>query len=444
MRKLLLSFLLLAATTAGAQVFSTGFENWNDTVPADWMGSKTTLNADSVMQVSTNVHGGTYAVRLQNSSTGSHKRFTTQPVAVTTGSVYTINFWVRGNGQIRTGLYDARAASSGYSSYNSYYTSSANTWTEVTQQITCANTFANGEFILSVLATSGPEHLVVDDLTISTIEPQDASIYEIQNTTSPDGSSTLNGQVVLTGGIVTGVDTIGANSYFIQAGTGPWSGIYVFDATSVVAIGDSVTLQASVTEFQGLTELTSVTNLVVVGQYPVPAAEVLTPNQAQEEQWEGVLATVNDIGCTAAPDANNQWLGQSTTAGSILVDDLMFLYVPTVGDFYSITGVLTWTFNERKIEPRFLADIAVGSGIGEQLIGSFGMYPNPASDLVRMDFELNGQRAEYSVVDASGRTVSAGTLLNNTLNVDQLVNGLYTVLVRMSNGTRQARLLVQH
>ena len=380
MRKALLSLMLVAASAASAQVFTSGFENWPDTVPADWMGTKTTINADSVMQVTTNVHGGTYAVRLQNSGT-SHKRFTTQPVAVTNGTIYTISFWVRGAGQVRTGLFDNRPTGSGYASYNAYYTSTGDTWTEVTQQITAANDYAAAEFIISVVGTSGPEYLVIDDLNVEGGgAPVPASIYEIQYTTDVSGNSSFAGQIVTTGGIVTGVDTIGANSYFIQAGTGPWTGIYVFDANSVVNIGDSVTLQASVTEFNGLTELSGIANLVVVGQYPVPAAEALTPVAAADEQWEGVLVTLADIGCQAPLDGNNQWTGVSNTQGSMIVDDLMYLYTPTVGDYYSVTGVMTWTFNERKIEPRFLADIAVGSGIGEATTATVGLYPNPATD----------------------------------------------------------------
>ncbi|MBL0128386.1 MAG: carbohydrate binding domain-containing protein [Flavobacteriales bacterium] len=443
MRTALLSILLLAGSAASAQ-FTSGFENWPDTVPGDWMGSKTTLNADSVMQVSTDVHGGMYAARLQNSGTG-HKRFTTQPTSVTDGVIYTVSFWVRGQGNIRTGLYDGRAASSGYSAYNAYYNSTGNTWTEVTQQLVAANTSAAAEVILSIQSTVGPEFLVVDDVNITGGgAPVAVSIYDIQYTTDVSGNSPYAGQIVLTGGIVTGVDTIGTNSYFIQSGTGPWTGISVFDAVSVVAIGDSLTLQASASEYNGLTELGGVSNLVIVGQFPVPAPEVLTPNAAQEEQWEGVLATVENIGCVAPLDVNNQWTGVSTTAGSLIVDDLMYLYTPTVGNFYSVTGCLTYTFAERKIEPRFLADIAVGSSVNDLSVQRLGFYPNPASDVIRMDLGNNGQRVEYTMIDATGRTVMAGSLTSNVLNVQELVNGAYTLTIRSSDTIRQARVLVQH
>ncbi len=442
MRTALLSLVLFATTAASAQ-FASGFENWPDTVPSDWMGSKTTLNADSVIQVSTNVHGGAYAARLQNSTT-THKRFTTQPTAVTNGTIYTISFWVRGQGNIRTGLYDNRPTGSGYSSYNAYYNSTGNTWTEVTQQIAAAMDFATAEFILSVQSTGGPEHLVLDDVSITGGgAPVTASVYEIQYTADVSGNSPLLGQIITTGGIVTGVDTLGANSYFIQAGTGPWSGIYCFDAVSVVNIGDSVTLQATVSEYQGLTELTAVSNVVVEGQHPVPAPEMLTPAAAQDEQWEGVLAMLVDIGCTTGLDGNNQWTGTSNTAGSILVDDLMYLYTPVVGNYYSVTGVLTFTFAERKIEPRFLADIAVGSGIGEANIATIGFYPNPANDIIRMDLGAINGRVEYTLVDATGRVAKSGSLASNVLSLDELTNGLYTLALRSSDGVRMARVMVQ-
>ncbi len=444
MRASLLLSLLALSTAASAQ-FTSGFENWPDTVPADWMGTKTTISADSVFQVSTNVHGGSYAVRLQNSST-SHKRFTTQPVDVVDATIYTINFWVRGQGNIRTGLYDGRPTGSGYATYNAYYNSTGNTWTEVTQQISCAFSNPAGEFILSVQSTGGPEHLVVDDVTITGGgAPIDASIYEIQYTTDVSGNSPLSGQIVLTGGIVTGVDTIGGNSYFIQAGTGPWSGIYVFDGASIVNIGDSVTLQGTVSEFQNLTELSGVSNLVVVGQYAVPAPETLSPTAAADEQWEGVLAKVWDIGCLAPPDGNNQWLGVSTWQGSIIVDDLMFSYTPTVGNYYSVTGCLTYTFSERKIEPRQLSDIEAGVGMAEANIIALGFYPNPANDVIRLDLgNTNGQRMELTIVDAMGRTVMSDLLTSNALNVSSLMNGLYTLTIRNAEGVRQARVLVQH
>jgi predicted extracellular nuclease len=345
MRSTLLILATSVATIASAQ-FSSGFENWTDTVPSDWMGVKSSISADSVEQVSTNVHGGTYAVRLTNTTTG-HKRFTTQSVTVTDGAIYQISFWVRGNGEIRTGLFDGRSTGFGYAPYNAYTVSTGNTWTQVTQSITALNDTSGAEFILSVRSTSGPEQLVVDDVNVTSGGgPVNASVYGIQYTTDVNGNSPLNGQVVLTGGIVTGVDTIGQNSYFIQSGNGPWSGIYCFDPVNVVAIGDSVVLQATVSEFNSLTELTAVTSFTVVGQFATPTPQLLDTDGATQEQWEGVLAVIANATCTSLPDGFGEWT-INQAPGSLPVDDQMYLYNPTVGTHYDVTGIVHYANEDR-------------------------------------------------------------------------------------------------
>jgi len=448
MRASLLFLSLIAlASTASAQ-FTSGFENWNDTVPADWMGSKTTLSADSIEQVSTNVHGGTYAARLRNSPDG-HKRFTTQSVTVVDGTTYDVTYWVRGVGNIRTGLYDGRAAASGYATYTPYYTSSGDTWTQVTQQITAANDTTGAQFILSIQQTDGPEHLVLDDVNITAgivVPPVEASIYEIQYTAAPDGNSPFMNQSVITGGIVTGVDTIDGNSYFIQSGSGPWNGIYAFDATSVVAIGDSVTLQATVTEFNTTTELTGVTNLAVVGQYPVPAPVVVDPGEAAAEQWEGVLVQIPDLECMNLPilATFNEWTG-TNWLGSMPVDDLMYLSAPAVGAFYSVTGVMHYANGARKIEPRDLSDIEIGSGIGEFANGSVTLFPNPANTSLTLDIPRISGRTEYTFVDATGRMVlnAVVTTERSTIDVSAMPAGIYALTLRNGGSAWSTRVVVQ-
>ncbi len=444
MRTALLSLALLAATGLSAQ-FTSGFETWNDTLPTDWYGSKSSILDDSVTQVTTNVHGGTYAVRLQNSGT-AHKRFTTQPLPVASGSIYTISFWVRGTGSIRTGLFDNRpGGSSGYAPYNAYYVSSGDTWTEVTQQVAAANDWPTGEFILSVMQTSGPEHLVIDDVTImGGGTATEASIYEIQYTTDASGNSPMAGQIVSTGGIVTAVDTIGADTYFIQNGQGPWRGIWVNDGTHAVALGDSVVVAGSVEEYFLMTRLNTVTSFELVSSgNTVPTPEVLTPNQAQEEQWESVLVKVMDIGCVSAPNQFNEWPAWSTTAGMIVVNDLCYAFTPVIGSFYTITGVLDYSFDERKLEPRFMADIEVGSGVADLHRVEVAVRPNPASDVLYVD-GLNGTRAAYELRDASGRLAMAGNLSQGVLPVAELRNGVYTLILRDAISIRQARVMVQH
>ena len=59
------------------------------------------------------------------------------------------------------------------------------------------------------------------------------TIQDIQGT---GDISPLDGQIVQTTGIVTGV----SYGFFIQNGTGPWSGLWVYVSSPTVSSGDEV------------------------------------------------------------------------------------------------------------------------------------------------------------------------------------------------------------
>ncbi|NCO54510.1 MAG: hypothetical protein GW876_03780, partial [Bacteroidetes bacterium] len=148
-------------------IVNDGFESWTDiNHPSLWFGVKTNITATSVLQYTTNVHGGTYAVQLINTS-ATHARFTSKSVSVAAGTTYTISFWVRGHGNIRTNIYDGRSTGSGYGTYNSYINVNSGSWTQQTQTVACTNTNVAGEFIFSVQSTVADlDHIQIDDVEI--------------------------------------------------------------------------------------------------------------------------------------------------------------------------------------------------------------------------------------------------------------------------------------
>ena len=425
-----ITLLLLAAIfsiTASAQVvFQSGFEDWTGTAPDDWMGSKTNIAASGVEQVSTDTHSGTYAVRLIN-ETSTHKRFTTQPLSVEEGVVYTISFWVRGEGEIRVGLFDGRSTGSGYAPYSQYVDVVGNTWQQVEVTISAANDTTAGEFILSVVNTVAPEHIVVDDVNIEigTVDPPtDATITEIQQTAAPDGASPMAGMSVNTGGMVTGITA--TNGYFIQDGSGAWSGIYVFSDPGSLAIGDVITLTGNVTEFNGQTQLVDVTNLVTVssGGTPVPT-DINTP-EANSEPYESVLVRVQN----ASVESSGPF-GQFTVSdgnGTVLVDDVIFAYPFVVGETYNITGVLQYAFNEWRVLPRMMGDVDIISGIPSLSQLNITIFPNPAVDVLNVDLTSLSGSFNYEIIDATGRLVSSDRMVNgiNAIEVSGLNSGFYT------------------
>lgn len=426
----LITFIALLALPMQAQtIFESGFEDWTGNAANDWGGVRTNLPQSGVEQVSDDVHGGQFSARLIRTATG-HQRYTTQDLSVVANTTYDVTFWVRGEGQIRLGLYDGRSTGSGYSPYNpvAFVPITGNTWQEVTLSITAVVDAMDAQFILSLQATVAPEHLVVDDVTITAQgvnPPETTTIQQIQESTAPDGASPLAGTAVITSGVVTGVIPGTNPGFFIQSGSGPWSGIFVFSDPVGLMLGDSVNVSGTVVEFNGQTQLASVSNATVLSSGATLAQTVISTVAANTEPYESVLVTVEAATCT-----NSGPFGQFTVndgSGPTLTDDVIFSYPFQVGALYDITGVLQFAFSEWRILPRQTSDVQVVTSVAEQLFGSVALYPNPASER----FTISGIRSNTTFVirDAVGREVGSGSLLSmqNDIAVDQLNAGLYII-----------------
>lgn len=444
----LIAMLFLAGATTRAQVvFESDLESWTDGLPDDFMGVRTSLEADSVFQVTDNPHGGTSAAQLVNMATASsdHRRFTTQPLSVTAGQAFDVTLWVRGNGDLRFGMYDERPGN-GYSPYSSYVTvSSGETWEQVTFNIIAAATSDVAEFIFSVKSTTPPHHLIIDDVNISigTVDPPvEATIAEIQNSTAPDGASPLAGTNVITQGVVSGVT--GSSGYFLQDGSGEWSGIYVFNAPGELTIGDALSVTGTVTEFNGQTQLTGVLAQTVLSSGNALTATMIPTGSANTEAYESVLVQVVNAACTASGA-----FGQFTVndgSGDALVDDVIYAFPFVVGTSYDITGVLQYAFSEWRILPRFEADVTIATGIGELAGATVTVFPNPANNMLTLDLGGVDGRTEYSLHDATGRLVMADVVTadRSAIDVSALTNGVYVMALRNNSATWSTRITVQH
>ncbi len=437
MKKILstLSVALLMSAAQGQVVFSSDLSNWSDGAPTDFMGAKTNLAASGVTEVTEGSVYGTSNVRLENTASG-HKRFTTQSVAVEDGQGYEIKVWAKGQGDLRFGLFDNReGSSSGYSDYSAYNTINTTTLTEYSYQVACANTNADGEFILSIRNTVAPNHLEIDSMSVSLVTitpPAPVSIYDIQYTENPNGDSPLKDQVVLTGGIVTAVR--GDGRFWIKSGNGPWTGVYVYYApTTPVALGDSVTFSATVVEYNGLTELSYISDFAIVNSGNFFMSNTVTSAQAASEAYEGCLVRVNNANCTVGPDQYNEWT-INDGSGAAKVDDFLFSYTPTVGQAYNVTGVVEY-YQNFKILPRDANDISTSNVAVFEVEGmNVSIYPIPAQDVLNIQLSTNIPQ-EVIVRDIQGkqleRFMSNG---NNRLSIAHYAPGVYFVSV---NGKAQ-------
>ena len=128
----------------------------------------------------------------------------------------------------------------------------------------------------------------------------------------------------------------------------------IASAVTLAALGDSLTLTALVEEYFNQTQLSDAANVNIVS--PGNPVEVLaaTTGTVGQEQWEGMLVQVTNADCTNDDIANN--FGQWTIddgSGAVLVNDLLYAYTPTLGVNYDVTGLVSYSFSEWKIEPRF-------------------------------------------------------------------------------------------
>jgi hypothetical protein len=360
-----LSFAIVALVHMSiAQVFTSGFESWSGpNSPDGWIGNVVAGNATTVppanITQSSDAQEGLLACRLQNTST-SHQRFTTSAVNMTAGTVYTITFWAKGSGDIRTGIVTIN--SSGAAQYPSAYNSwiaLTSTWTQYTQTFAAQNT-SLGEFIFSIRSTVAPDHILLDNVVItdggSVTPPDYVSIYDIQYTTDASGNSPYAGQTVQTSGIVTANYSSG---YFIQNGVGPWTGIHVFNNTNTPAVGDSISIVGNVVEHFNMTQISGVTSFVNHSSgNALPQAAQITSAQSKTEPYEGVLVKVVNAECTNVNSGFGMWKINSG-ADSSKVHNLIYAYTPVLGAVYNITGVMNFSFQEFRVCPRNINDIEV-------------------------------------------------------------------------------------
>jgi predicted extracellular nuclease len=187
------------------------------------------------------------------------------------------------------------------------------------------------------------------------------SIYDIQYTTDSDGDSSYVDQEVTTQGVVTAFFYDGGARYaFIQDGTGPWSGLVLYNPNGYVNVGDLLEVTGTVSEYYGLTEIAEGDVVILSTGNPLPDPEVLPTGDVSQEQWESVLVRVENATVTDDDLGYGEWLVDDSSGG-VRVDDLgSYSYTPTNGDLLDfVQGPLYYSFGDFKIEPRGDEDIDV-------------------------------------------------------------------------------------
>ena len=237
----ILTLCVMLFTAMGFAQINTngGFETWTGSSPDGWLGAKSNIGADNVVQVTSGAHTGNYACQLINTAS-SHKRFTTQSIHVDNGTQYVISFWVKGGGDIRVAMYDGRETGSGYSPYSAYHSINSTSYQQYTDTVVAASTIDAGEFILSVRNTNeGANHLIVDDVTIIALTNEEFVAEPVATITG----NLLSTDIYFASATISlSTTTEGASIYYTLDGTEPTSSSTLYN--SPFTITESATLKA--------------------------------------------------------------------------------------------------------------------------------------------------------------------------------------------------------
>ena len=263
-----------------------------------------------------------------------------------------------------------------------------------------------------------------DDI-VSLTPISEVSIYEIQYTSDISGDSPLVGTEITTTGTVTAV--IGTN-FYIQDAEAAWSGIYVYDNSQNPIVGDNVTLTATVSEYNGLTELTGITSFIINSSSNTVNPMTLSTLEVNNEQYESVLVSVENVECLSLPDTFGVWTIDDGS-GLTNVDDIMYTLTPEIGTFYNIMGVAYERLADYRILPRSVADVSIVLTENDLLAQEISIYPNPASEFIFVN--STKPYTEIFVQNVFGQSLIVSK--QNTLDISSLDNGIYFISVYDNN-----------
>jgi len=257
----------------------------------------------------------------------------------------------------------------------------------------------------------------------SIIEPTtERTIYEIQY--SETGPSPLEGLQVITFGIVTAIYDFG---FFLQDGSGAWNGIFVYEYGSNVNLGDEVNITATVAEYFDKTELIDIEEYSVLSiGNQLPESAFLSTSDVSQEAYEGVLVQVENAECISFNSQYNEWMVDDGS-GDVMVNDLLYTYTPSVGEFYDIRGVVDFSYGSFRIEPRNSNDIDLSSSILDDIVSlkyTLNNYPNPFNPATTISFTISSEshrKTELVIYNLKGQKVKQ-------LKNDQLATGQYSVV----------------
>lgn len=194
------------------------------------------------------------------------------------------------------------------------------------------------------------------------------SIMDIQQTGVPGDDntypSTYVGQQVTISPVTIGVkgfDGSDSNMFAFDLNPGIWNGIYLNNANNTVNLKTMVSITGTVSENNGMTELTNAT-ITVINNGPFDiTSNTITIGQLQDpsiaEQYESSLVKINNLVYNGNTEGD-YWMATDGENNEIRIGKGFFESNPEIDDdFGSISGIFVYENNNFVVHPRNEADL---------------------------------------------------------------------------------------
>lgn len=326
-----------------------------------------------------------------------------------------------------------------------------------------------------------------NDPLFYTVRDNGTTIYDVQYVPTNFSNATsgyLDMEVTVEGVVVASAESNNLGFVFIQQENQlSWAGIMLTDNPSLATLtmGEKVTVTGTVRENFGFTRIEQVSAIQVNGTGTITPLQ-LDPSLftsysfTDNEPYEGMLVELRNptpgsiFVVDGNPDAPSNFAeyrlgndpfdpatgcrvltGRVTNSAysSLAVsyvndpqwettDGIMTVPVQVVnqGDAFGwVRGIIAYTFGNMKLLPRNNADFSGGVNVDEGLEHRIVAYPNPVSELFRVDYAFNGTQfnATATVTDLMGRTLKVAEMseLEGRLDIDvaDLAAGTYILRI---------------
>lgn len=292
-----------------------------------------------------------------------------------------------------------------------------------------------------IVANNGPDDGRSPTYRVKVLQTFQGTITSIYDIQGQQVTSPYVNQIVHTSGIVTREY---GEYYFIQNGSEPWNGLYIYDPSRTPRPGDEVVVTGKVIEDYGLTMLTDVVAFYHISAGNDVPEPVSIPTSTADESLESMLVSVNNAVCTDDDYHSNynMWKVNDGSGTMLIHNTIVCEYNPFEDQVYSVTGPLIYDYGEYKIELNNPEDVFAGSNsINEPgPFYSLHLYPQPADNWIYFDIHSEyNQQASVKLYDLKGNCIiDKKTDMSSGMNpvgvpVMYLSDGIYVISVQLGN-----------